>query len=390
MSDHMTTTIMTLGESWMHRIWFRSPAASAQAAETDWLYMFIMWTCVIAFLVLLVPILWFPFKYHRSKQGKNYVQSPAHHTVLELTWSIVPLIVMVFMFFWGFQGYVAKLAAPSDAEEITIRGMKWNWTPIYRNGAGTDATARMTDTKTDVPIIYVPAGRPVKLLMASTDVIHSFYIPDFRTKMDVFPNRYTSMWFHPLEPSTPGPGGKWVNDDKNSPDFGKAYPGAGHWVFCAEYCGTQHSEMGALMVVLPPEAYEKKVYELATKFPEGTWAQVGEQISKRKGCLQCHSVDGSKNTGPTWKDMYGETHKYTDGSTAVVDDNVLREGILYSQKKILDGYAGQNMPVFAGQINDNELLGVISYIKTLSTKTGKADLDKANTLPDLSSGDSKK
>lgn len=385
MSDHMTTTMLTLGESWMHRIWFRSPAATSQGSETDWLYMFIMWTCVISFIVLLIPIVSFPIKYHRSRQAKNYVQSPAHHTGLELTWSIVPLIVMVFMFFWGFQGYVSKLAAPADAEEITIKGMKWNWTPIYRNGAQTDMTTQITHTKTDVPVIYVPAGRPVKLIMTSTDVIHSFYVPDFRTKMDVFPNRYTSMWFQPEKPSTPGPNGKWINDDKNSPQYGMPYEGAGHWVFCAEYCGTQHSEMAAFIVVLPADAYEKKVYELATVFPSGTFAEAGEKIAKRKGCFQCHTTDGSKSTGPTWKNMYGDLHRYTDGSEKTVDEDWLREGILYSQKKILDGYAGQNMPVFAGQINDNELLAVISYIKTLSDKTSEAERNKANTVPDFSS-----
>lgn len=370
-------------DSFMSRLWLKGAGNSTQAASTDWLFMFIMWVCIISFVLLMALVVYFPIKYRRGNQTKNYQQSPAHHTFLELAWSIIPLIVMVFMFVWGYQGYVSKLAAPADSEEIQIRGMMWNWTPTYRNGAGTDLTCQLTDTKTDVPVIYVPARRPVKLIMTSTDVIHSFYIPSFRTKMDVFPNRYTSMWFQPLEPTTPGPGGKYIDDDKTSPTFGKPFPGAGHEVFCAEYCGTKHSEMAALIVVLEPRDFDRKVHELATKFPDGTWAQAGFEIGKRKGCFQCHSVDGSKNSGPTWKDMYGVTHTYTNGESVIVDENSLRENILYSQKRIMTGYAGQNMPVFAGQINDNELYALIAYIKTLSKDTKKDDLDKANQVPDL-------
>lgn len=371
----MVPLLLADGSSWLHRIWFRSEGASTQAVDTDNIYMFIMWVCIISFGLLLIPIVWFPIKYRRAKQATNYMQSPSHNTPLELTWSIVPLLVMTVMFIWGFKGYVAKLAAPSDAEEITIRGQKWSWTPVYRNGAGTDQTTRLTDTKYDVPVIYVPAGRPVKLIMVSTDVIHAFYIPDFRTKMDVFPNRYTSMWFQPMEPTVQS--GDDAVVDKVT---GKALKG--HKVFCAEYCGTNHSEMAGLIVVLPEAAYEKKVHELATKFPDGSWAKAGAEIAKRKGCFACHSVDGAKNTGPTWQNMYGDTHSYTDGSTHKVDEDWLRENIAYSQKRVVSGFAN-SMPVFAGQINDNEMFAIIAYIKTLSTTTPKPELDKANEVPEF-------
>ncbi|MBX3386861.1 MAG: c-type cytochrome [Phycisphaeraceae bacterium] len=385
MSTSMDTLLaLAEGRSLLHRIWFLSRGDSSQAASTDNLFMFILWVCIISFVLLLIPIVYFPFKYHRSKQATNYVQSPSHHTLLELAWSVVPLMVMIPIFVWGFDGYVSKLASPADAEEIHIRGQMWNWTPRYRNGAETDLSARITDTETDVPVIYVPAERPVKLIMSSSDVIHSFFVPDFRTKMDVFPNRFTSMWFKPMRESTRGPGGKYIDEDEKSPNFRKPYPGSGHWVFCAEYCGTKHAEMGAWIVVLPRREFEIKIHELATIFPEGTWAQAGKTISTRKGCLQCHSIDGSPNSGPTWKNMYGATHTYTDGSSEVVDFNHLREHILYSQRKIMTGYAGQNMPIFAGQIKDTELDAIIFYIKTLSDKTPQPELDKANQEPDFS------
>jgi len=368
----MDLPMLTIAESWLHSVWFRSAPSSVQAAETDSLFMFIMWTCIISFALLLSLIVYFPIKYRRSKQSTNYVQSPSHNTLLELTWSVLPLLLMAYMFVEGFKGYFAKLAAPTSAEEIQILGQMWSWTPTYRNGAGTDMTCQVTETKTDVPVIYVPAGRPVKLIMTSRDVIHAFYIPDFRTKMDVFPNRYTSMWFQPLEPTN-------SVDGKYFDDKGRPLPGVnGHYVFCAEYCGTKHSEMAGYIIVLPEKEYEKKVYQLATAVPTGTCAEVGQIIAKRKGCFQCHSIDGSKNSGPTWQGMYGQTHKYTNGETQVVDENSLRENILYSQKRILEGYAGQNMPVFAGQINDVELYALICYIKTLNPTTPQAELDQAN------------
>lgn len=382
MSTTMNTTLLLAeGQSWLHRIWFLTRDDSTQAADTDNLFMFIMWVCLISFVGLLIPIVYFPIKYRRSKQATNYVQSPAHHTWLELAWSIIPLMVMVPMFFWGFDGYVSKLAAPSDAEEIHIRGQMWNWTPTYRNGAGTDEVARVTKTETDVPVIYVPANRPVKLILSSSDVIHSFFIPDFRTKMDVFPNRYTSMWFEPMRESKPGAGGQWVEKDEKSPNFRKPIGEGGHWVFCAEYCGTKHAEMAAWVVVLPPKEFELKIHELATKFPDGTWADAGKTLATRKGCFQCHSVDGTPNSGPTWKDMFGAKHTYTDGTSHDVDENWLRENILYSQKHILNGFAGQNMPIFAGQIKDPELDAIIFYIKTLSSKTPQNQLDEANQVP---------
>lgn len=363
------------GESgWMHRLWFRSPGYTPQAEVVDGLFMFILWVCVIAFVVLLVPIVWFPIKYHRSKQATNYVTSPSHHTVLELAWSIIPLLTMVPMFIWGLHGYMVNLAPPSESEEIMVKGAMWQWTPTYRNGAQSDMTVTVTpNAKVNTsPVIYVPVDRPVKLIFSSSDVLHSFFIPDFRQKIDVFPNRYTSMTFTARE-VTPLVNGHYVDPDTNRPL-------SGHVVFCAEYCGTNHAEMAGLIVVLSEEDYQRKVYELATKFPEGNWAEAGKELVKRKGCITCHSADGTPGTGPTWKDMFGDTHKYTDGSTHVVDENWLRENILYAQKRVLEGYPN-TMPVFAGQINDKEMDAIIFYIKTLSENTPQSELDRAAEMP---------
>lgn len=329
--------------------WFGSAGASQQAIETESLFMYILWVCIISFVLLMALMIWFAFKYHRSRQSENYQTSASHHTPLELAWSIIPLLVMVPIFYYGFTGYVDKLAAPSDAEIINIFGQKWNWRAVYRNGAEPRDLVQLTRTGYDVPEIIVPAGRPVKLIMTSEDVIHAFYIPDFRTKMDVIPNRYTSMWFLP--------------EDK---------PGAEYKVFCAEYCGEKHSEMAAKIRVVPPAEFEATIQEWATG-PDAKWtlAQYGEKLYSMKGCKACHSVNGTEGTGPTWKNHFGYTWTYTDGSSHMADEEWLTENILNSQKTIVKGFP-TSMPIYQGQLKPLDVQALVLYIKTLSDKKDPA------------------
>jgi cytochrome c oxidase subunit II len=334
--------------------WFGSAGASAQAIDTENLFMYILWVNIISFVLLMLITGWFVLKYRRSREAENYQVSAAHNTPLELAWSIIPLLVMVPIFYYGFTYYVDKLAAPSDSENITVIGKKWNWDIVYRNGAQPQETVRLTETQYDVPEFVVPAGRPVKLIMTSDDVLHAFYIPAFRTKMDVIPNRYTSMWFLP--------------EDR---------PGATYEVFCAEYCGEKHSEMAAQIKVLPPKEYEAQIKAWA-EGPKSTWTlrEWGEKLWALKGCKGCHSIDGSAGTGPTWKDHFGNTHEYADGSTHVADEQWLHDNILNSQKILMKGFQG-NMPVYAGQLKPLDMQALIVFIKTLSDKNDPAAVDAA-------------
>lgn len=334
--------------------WFGSAGASQQAIETESLFMYILWVCIISFVLLMVLMVWFVFKYHRSRQSENYQTSASHNTPLELAWSIIPLLVMVPIFYYGFTGYVDKLAAPSDSEVINIYGQKWNWRAVYRNGAEPRDQVQLTKTDYDVPEIIVPAGRPVKLIMTSEDVIHAFYIPDFRTKMDVIPNRYTSMWFLP--------------ENK---------PGAEYKVFCAEYCGEKHSEMAAKIRVVPSAEFESTIQEWATG-PDAKWtlAEYGAKLYASKGCKACHSVDGTPGTGPTWKDHFGYSWTYTDGSTHTADEQWLTENILNSQKTIVKGFP-TSMPIYQGQLKPLDVQALVLYIKTLSDKKDPADIKAA-------------
>jgi cytochrome c oxidase subunit 2 len=334
--------------------WFGSAGASEQAKQTEALFMYILWVNIISFVLLMILIGWFVFKYRRSRERENYQVSVSHNTPLELAWSIIPLLVMVPIFYYGFTGYVSKLAAPSDAEVINIYGQKWNWRAVYKNGAESQQQTQLTRTEYDVPQFVVPADRPVKLIMTSDDVIHAFYIPDFRTKMDVIPNRYTSMWFLP--------------ENK---------PGTKYKVFCAEYCGEKHSEMAAEILVLPPAEYEKQITAWASgPGPEMTMLQWGQKLYKSKSCFTCHSIDGSNNTGPTWKNHFGYEHDYSDGSRHLADEQWLTENILNSQKYIVKGFP-TSMPVYQGQLKPFDVQSLVLYLKTLSDKHTQADIDAA-------------
>ena len=354
------------GGGLLHQWSFGHVGNSTQAYETEWLYIFIVWVNIISFLVVVGPMIWFAFKYHRSKQATNYQVSAAHNTPLELSWSIIPLLVMVPIFFWGFEGYIRKLAAPSDSEEIQIKGTTWQWTATYRNGAEPPPKEWVHITQSGeqaVPLIVVPANRPVKLLMHSADVIHAFFIPDFRTKMDVFPNRYTSMWFEARDTTQRAADGTWMRDTGGThKEF------VGHKVFCAEYCGDKHSEMAAGIVVLTPEEYAQTLVQWAIPYDDKTPPiEIGKIVAVKRACATCHSVDGAKNTGPTWKNWFGYENTYTDGSKHVADENWLMDSILYSQKHIVQDFPN-SMPLYAGVLKPIEINGVIEYIKSLSDK----------------------
>ncbi|MCC6320002.1 MAG: cytochrome c oxidase subunit II [Phycisphaerales bacterium] len=334
--------------------WFGSAGASAQAKETESLFMYILWVNIVSFVALMILIAYFVARYRRGKQAQNYQVSAAHNTPLELTWSIVPLMIMVPIFYWGFTGYVNKLAAPAASEEIRIIGQKWNWTAIYKSGAEANReNTELTKTQYSVPVIWVPKGRPVKLIMTSMDVLHAFYIPDFRTKMDVIPNRYTSMWFLPEELGT-------------------------HEVFCAEYCGTNHSEMAAQIKVVEPELYESETLKWATG-PSAEWSllEYGKRLYKMKSCFTCHSDTGGPNTGPAWNNWFGHEHEYADGSKHLADDQWLRDNIINSQSHIVKGFP-TSMPIYQGLLKPLEVEALVLYIQSLSDKKDQTKIDAAN------------
>lgn len=373
---------------------FLKPAISEFGEWTDPAFMYIMWVCIVFFVGLMGIMFYWAWRWRR-RPGHVQIRTPNHNTLLEVTWIVVPLIIITVMFFWGFHGYMHSQVAASNAEIVNITGQRWFWTATYANGASSQESVFSDYEKTGdnverrgnqgMPVIVTPAGRAVKFLMTSTDVIHSFYIPDARIKIDVFPNRYTSMT---LTPRAEG-----LSDQAGSLLPPRTGPGSDHYVFCAEYCGQNHSEMAAILRVLPEADFQAKIKEWADfevnyenekgERPEKLAAdkqllqlwQLGEKLHSAAGCAQCHTVDGSKGTGPSWKGSYGTPVKFADGGTLspamynapdmeTAWANYIRESIKNPSAHLHEGFANQ-MPPYP-QLSDKAVLGIIAYFRHLN------------------------
>ncbi len=359
---------------WWTKFNFRSHGASAAARESDALFFWIYLISGFFFVLLMAMMVWFTFKY-RKQAGKVPERSASHNTFLELAWSVIPTMLLVWMFFKGFWGYTRAVVSPSDGLTINIVGKQWSWNATYPNGAVSSESTRTRDLNNpgsengvqDTPIFYVPENTPVVLRLTSEDVIHSFWVLDMRAKFDAFPNRYTGVWFQPE--TIPATAATLPPDKKGNPTLGpdgKPVPYTDHWVFCAEYCGSNHSEMMAVIRVVPQNYFKDWMTKAAT--PTGTLAERGEKYYKIKGCNACHSIDGSKVIGPTWKNMYGHAVAFTDGSgltdaemTGVSFANYTSDSVYDPAKKIVAGYPNQ-MQSMRGRLSQEELDCLIAYM----------------------------
>lgn len=302
------------------------PAASTVAHEVDSLYGFTLYTSIFFFLLITIGTLYFAFKYRRrGKAGLTY--GVDHNLALEIVWTAIPSLILLFVFVWGFKLYLKMAIVPKDAMQIKVTGQKWFWSFDYPNGA------------TTVNELVVPIGKPVHLLMSSKDVIHSFFVPAFRNKFDVVPNRYTQMWFEPTQ------------------------TGEFH-MFCTEYCGTKHSEMVGKVKVMQSAEYEAWLQNAGNANTSMPLKDLGAKLYTDKACFTCHSIDGSKVIGPTFKGAFGRTEKFADGSQVKVDENYIRESVLTPQKRIVEGYQPV-MPTYQGVLKDREIDALIEYIKSL-------------------------
>ncbi len=354
-------------KDWFLKFNFRKPGVSTFSAASDDMFYFIYLLSAIFFVLLMAMMVVFTFKY-RKRAGVIPQRSAGHNTMLELSWSVIPTILLTWMFFKGFWGFADAVIAPSNAPELLLTAKKWQWTVTYPNGAASDEVTRTRDldkpenenSVAESPIFYVPEGEPVKFRMTSEDVIHSFWVPDMRAKFDVFPNRYTNVWFEPqaIKPNAP------VLKDKKTGAVLTTYED--HWVACAEYCGSNHSEMAAVIRVVPKAYYAKWVDEAAK--PKGELWERGKKYFRIKGCNSCHTVDGTRGTGPTWKNMYGHEVEFTDGTTLSAEKmtgaefaNYIRESVYTPAAKIVKGFPNQ-MQSFQGRLSEEELACLIAYM----------------------------
>ncbi len=302
------------------------PARSTTAGEIDGLFHFINVTSFILLAGITFAIIYFSWKYRR-KSDDEVTPVITHHSNLEITWAVIPLILVMIVFGWAFTGYVNVTTPPDDAYEIRVVGKSWLWEFHYNNGT------------VSINELNVPVNRPVKLIMSSDDVIHSFYVPDFRVKMDVVPNRYSSVWFEATE-------------------TGESI------IFCTEYCGTQHSNMIANTIVHTQDNFEAWLEAGDTIDEDMPPEERGEALITRNGCTACHSADGSPGVGPSFAGLWMNDRTLEDGEVITADDNYIRESILEPNAKIAEGF-DPVMPSYQGTISDRQIDDIIEYIKSL-------------------------
>jgi len=311
------------------------------AGKVDNFYAFLLISSLISSIILIGGMAAFVVQYKR-KSATDKTAYITHNTMLEFTWSFIPFVIMMVIFYWGKVIFNELRSMPdsASAEEIHVVGVQWAWNFKYKNGI----KQYTKDNDPNKQVMVVPLNKPVKLVMTSNDVIHSFYIPGFRNKQDVIPGRYTSLWFKADKPGE-------------------------YQVFCTEYCGLQHSQMPATIIVKPEAEYtawlDSNKPSMAAIGDGGMneMANKGLEIYENK-CRSCHSIDGTKIVGPTWKGLYGAKREFESGAPVDADENYLKESILNPAAKIVKGYPAA-MPPYAGQLSDDEITQLIEYMKVV-------------------------
>jgi cytochrome c oxidase subunit 2 len=303
--------------------------ASTMAPRVDALLFFLVAVSVFFVTLIFFMIIFFAVKYRRRTEDER--PRPIEGVFwLEVFWSLIPFGLTMVIFVWGAIIFVDIFSPPNDALEISIVGRQWMWKAQHPEG------------QSEINELHVPVRQPVKLTMTSEDVIHDFFLPAFRLKQDVLPGRYTSLWFEATKAGV--------------------YP-----LYCAEYCGTQHSGMIGRVVVLEPADFEKWLSGGATGM---SMAELGESLFQRFGCAACHRATGTSQ-GPSLAGLFGKTVQLQQGITVTADENYLRESILDPRAKIVAGYQ-PIMPTFKGLVSEEATLQIIAYIKSLSAPERKS------------------
>lgn len=295
---------------------------STLAPEIDSLFNFVNLVSLILFIGVVGGIIFFAFKYRR-RSAEEVPVPVTENKVLEAAWIVIPTILVLVLFNWGFKTFIRIQVAPPDAYEINVRAKKWLWEFEYPNG--TISTNEL----------HVPVDRPVRMVMNSQDVLHSFFIPVMRVKQDVLPNRYSSVWF---EATREG-------------EF---------QIFCTEYCGTQHSGMLAKLVVQNQDDFNAWL-ESAGVDEDMPLPEYGQILYEQQACVTCHSIDGSRKIGPTFKGLFGRTETLEGGATVVADEDYLRTSITNPNEQVVAGYPAA-MPPYAN-LNDRQISALIAFIK---------------------------
>jgi cytochrome c oxidase subunit 2 len=295
--------------------------ASTVAGRVDALFIFLMVVTGAVALLVLVLILYFGYRYRRRSDADYppYVKSSVR---LEMFWTIVPFLIFLVMFGWGAQVYFAIVTPPEDSLEVYVVGKQWMWKMQHPDG------------QREINELHVPLNQPVKLILTSEDVIHSFFVPAFRIKQDVLPGRYVQIWFTATKPGR-------------------------YHLFCAQYCGTNHSGMRGSVVVQEKADYRAWLDEHA----EGSLALEGRKLFLKLQCVSCHSGN-SRARAPILEDLYRRPVRLRDGREVDADDDYLRRSILRPAAEIVEGFE-PIMPTFQGQVSEEDVIKLIAFIRSL-------------------------
>jgi cytochrome c oxidase subunit II len=312
--------------------------ASTIAGSVDALFIFLVALSALVSVAIFIMIILFAVRFRR-RRGVAAVQIEGS-TALEVTWSVIPLGIFIMIFLWGAVIYFRERTPPRGATEVYVVAKQWMWKLQHEEG------------QREINELHVPVGRDVKLILTSQDVIHSFYVPAFRIKQDVLPGRYTTAWFRPTKAGT-------------------------YHLFCAEYCGSQHSGMIGQVVVLEPAEYQAW---LGGGGASGTLASNGQNMFLQLGCSTCHRSD-TQGRGPNLVGLFGKPVQLEDGRVVAADENYIRESILAPGAKIVSGFK-PIMPVFQGLVNEEQLNALVAYVKSLNPSPSGAAGGAAVVPPD--------
>jgi cytochrome c oxidase subunit 2 len=316
--------------------------ASTFAVKVDHLHYFIITVTMLSstLIGLLAFVFFFKYRQRRANQSTPIVEPSVR---FELTVITIPLIFFLVWFVQGFRDFVWYTTPPKNTTDVYVMGKKWMWKFAYPDGPNAIGT------------LHVPADRPVRLLITSRDVIHSFYVPDFRVKMDALPGRYTEVWFEATKPGR-------------------------YQILCAEYCGTWHSQMWGEVVVMPPAAFDDWMTQQKTGLANridsggddgpgfhGTLVEYGKRVAMAQGCLKCHSLTGEPHIGPTWLDLYRRRETLETGETIIADEGYLTDSMIDPRAKIVKGYKPV-MPTFRGKLTAPDAAALVEFIKSLRSQ----------------------
>jgi len=306
--------------------------ASNFVQGVDTAFLVILGISFFFLIGLTVVMIYFIYKYNSKRHP---VATQIHgSTTLEIVWTVIPFLLTMIMFYYGWAGWKPMQNAPKDALEVTVYGRMWNFSYEYENGKRTDT-------------LFLPKDKPVKLNLKAMDVLHSFYIPAFRVKQDMVPNKENNfMWFEPQRVGL-------------------------YEIFCAEYCGMQHSYMYSYVKVMEDSSFQSFIADttkVAASANIDSPGATGKRIMQNIGCFACHSIDGTKLVGPSFKGIWGEEQIVVTGGnkrTVKVDEEYVKRSIYEPNADVVEGYMKGLMVSYQGQLSEEDIANIIEYLKTV-------------------------